>query len=166
MTTTEYRELAAAHWLLSAHPEPNQALQEWLSDGGLVLLPLGTLFSAVRIPGHLVHAAAGSEDPTVVDEFLAEALFEGPVICDPRGSRYYALVPAGTTVTWRDPRAECLGHGTYLGVPRLDAVHPNHRAWSPYWSVPMPSAAELCGPYAVAQLVAVGGHLTAEEETG
>ncbi len=165
MTTTEYRELAAAHWLLSAHPEPDQALQEWLSKGGLVLLPLGTLFSAVRIPGHLVHAAAGSEDPTVVDTFLAEALVAGPVICDPRGCRYYALVPAGTTGRWRDPRAECLGNGTYLGVPRLDAVDPKHQASSSYWSVPMFSAAELCGPAAVAQLVAVGSHLTAEEET-
>ena len=101
----------------------------------------------------------------MVDEFLAEALFEGPVIRDPRGCRYYALVPAGTAGRWRDPRAECLGHGTYLGVPRLDAVNPKHHAWSPYWSVPMFSAAELCGPYAVAQLVAVGGPLTAEEET-
>ena len=159
------QESAASHWLLSAHPEPSKARQEWFSEGGLVLLPLGTLFSAVRIPGPLVHAAAGSEDPTVVDAFLAEALFGGPVICDPRGCRYYALVPASTAVRWRDPRAECLGRGTYLGVPRLDAVDPNAHAWSSYWSVPMPSAAELCGPAAVAQLVAVGSHLTAEEET-
>ena len=163
MTTAAYHELAAAHWLLSAHPEPSKALQEWLSDDGLVLLPLGTLFSAVRIPAHLVHAAAGSEDPAVVDEFLTEDLFEKPVICDPRGSRYYALVLAGTARTWRDPRATCLGRGSYLVVPRPDSVHPTTHE-SPYWSVPMSSAAELCGHYAVAQLVAVGAHLTTEED--
>lgn len=172
MTTSESWELAASqrllsasHWLLSAHPQPRHAIQEWLEEGGLVLLPLGTLFSAVRIPEHLVHAAAGSEDPAVVNEFLAEALYGGSVICDPRGRRYYALVPANTAETWRDPRAECLGHGTYLGVPRPDAVDPNAHAWSPYWSVPMPSAADLCRPDTVAQLVATGSFLTAEEET-
>lgn len=164
MTTAEYHELAAAHWLLSAHPEPDKALQEWLPECGVVLLPLGALFSAVRIPARLVHAAAGSDNPAVVDEFLTNALYEGPVICDPRGSRYYALVLNGTARTWRDPRATCLGRGTYLVVPRPDAVHPTDHG-SPYWSVPMSSAAELCGDYAVGQLVAAGGHLTAEEET-
>jgi hypothetical protein len=155
--------LAAAHWLLSAHPAPGQARDEWSSESGLALLPLGTLFSAVRIPERLVHAAAGSEDPAVVDAFLAEALHGGPAICDPRGRRYYALVPASTAVKWRQPGAESLGRGTYLGVPRLDAVNRNAQAWSSYWSVPMPSAAELCTPAAVAQLVAVGNFRVTNE---
>lgn len=164
MHTTAERQLAAAHWLLSAHPAPDRARKEWAAEGGLALLPLGTLFSAVRIPARLVHAAAGREDPAAVDAFLAEALHGGPVICDPRGRRYYALVPASTAVRWRQPGAECLGRDTYLGVPRLDAVNLNAGAWSSYWSVPMPSAAELCTPAAVAQLVAFGNFRTAAEE--
>ena len=159
------RLLSASHWLLSAHPKPNQAREEWSKAGGLVLLPLGTVFSAVRIPERLVHAAAGSEDPTAVNAFLADALFEGPVICDPRASRFYALVPPSSDMEWPYPGAEHLGHGTYLGVPRLDAVDPNHHAWSSYWSVPMSSADRLCGEAAVAHLVAAGSLLTAETET-
>ncbi|MFC4471754.1 hypothetical protein ACFPH6_45955 [Streptomyces xiangluensis] len=157
------RELATAHWLLSAHPEPSRARAEWSQHGGMVLLPLGTLFSAVRIPERLVHAVADSEDPAAVDAFLAEALHGGPVICDPRGRRYYALVPASTAARWRQPEAECLGRETYLGVPRLDAVELSPQAWASYWSVPMPSPAELCSPEAVAQLVVLGSFRTAEE---
>lgn len=161
--TTAERQLAAAHWLLSAHPAPGQAREEWSSRGGMALLPLGTPFCAVRIPERLVHAAVGSKDPAVIDAVLAQALCGGPVICDPRGRRYYALVPASTAVKWRQPGAECLGRGTYLGVPRPDAVDRNAHAWASYWSVPMPSAAEVCTPDAVAQLVAVGNFRVATE---
>ncbi|GAB2968552.1 hypothetical protein GCM10023080_034350 [Streptomyces pseudoechinosporeus] len=161
--TSADRELATAHWLLASADSHDEARAQWHKHG-LTLLRCGTLFSAVRIPARLVHAAAGSEDPATVDAFLARALHGGPVICDPRGRHYYALVPASTAVRWRQPGAECLGRDTYLGVPRPDAVGLDHRAWSSYWSVPMPSAAELCTPAAVAQLVAVGNFRTADEE--
>jgi len=156
------RRLATEHWLLSTHPTPRQARKEWTQDG-IALLPLGTLFSAVRIPARLVHAAASSEDPSTVDAFLTEALHGGPVICDPRGRHYYALVPASTASRWRHPAAECLGRDTYLGVPRLDAAGLDSRTWASYWSVPMSSAAELCSPEAVSQIVVLGSFRAAEE---
>ncbi|MGW3417071.1 hypothetical protein [Streptomyces phaeochromogenes] len=162
------RQLAAAQWLLSAHPAPEQARMEWSGEGGVALLPLGTLYSAVRIPERMVHAAAGSSEPTAVNEYLAQALLGGPVICDPSGRRYYALVPASTATRWRHGDAVCLGRGTFLGVPRLDVVELDPRAWASYWAVPMPSAAMLCWPDAVAQLVITAAFLTAsaEEEPG
>jgi hypothetical protein len=167
------RRLAAEHWLLATHPSPHQARREW-THNGVALLPLGTLFSAVRLPACLVLAVAGERElPSPdVDDFLDEALDGGPVICDPHGRRYYALVPAGMPVTWHqaadDWRAaldvDCLGRGTYLGVPRVDAVDLNPRAWSSYWSVPMSSAAMLCAPLTVARLIAAGRHQLAEEQ--
>lgn len=157
------RELATAHWLLAAADNRDQAHMEWAKQG-IALLRCGTLFSAVRIPARLVHAIADSTDHAAVDAFLADALHGAPVICDPRGRHYYALVPASTAVKWRHPAAECLGRDTYLGVPRLDAVGLDSRAWASYWSVPMSSAAELCSPEAVAQLVVLGSFRTAEEE--
>ncbi|MGI5193050.1 hypothetical protein ACQEVY_05310 [Streptomyces sp. CA-288835] len=163
VTTRAERELVTAHWLLAAADSHDEARAQWHRHG-LALLRCGTLFSAVRIPARLVHAAAGSEDPATVDAFLAEALHGGPVICARRGRHFYALVPASTAARWRQPGAECLGRDTYLGVPRPDAVGLDHQAWASYWSVAMPSAAELCTPTAVAQLVAVGNLRTATED--
>ncbi|MFG2029986.1 hypothetical protein [Streptomyces sp. NPDC048825] len=135
---------------------------EWSSVGGLALLPMGTLFSAVRIPERLVHAVAGSQD---------RAGRRVPRRRPPRRpgdlrsarAPHYALVLASTATRWRHAAAECLGRDTYLGVPRLDAVELSLQAWASYWSVPMPSAAELCSPEAVAQLVVLGSFRTAEE---
>ncbi|MGW5123333.1 hypothetical protein ACWEQ7_04560 [Streptomyces sp. NPDC004069] len=159
---TADRLLAAEHWLLSAHPRPREARAEWAKCGD-VLLPLGTLFSAVRIPGALVQAVASTTEADEVDAFLEDAL-NGPVICNPRGLRYYALVPASMPATWRDAAddwraqdVECLGRGCYLGVPPLNATRPRCEADS-YWSVPMPSAAILCQPLTVARLIAAGAH--------
>jgi hypothetical protein len=157
------RNLATAHWLLAAADDRDQARVEW-AEQGIALLRCGTLFSAVRIPARLVHAAAGSDDHAAVDAYLTEALLEGPVICDPRGRHYYALVPASTASRWRHPAAECLGRDTYLGVPPPDAAGHDHQAWASYWSVPMSSAAELCSPEAVAQLVVLARFRTAEED--
>ncbi|MEU6556266.1 hypothetical protein ABZ915_39355 [Streptomyces sp. NPDC046915] len=66
------RRLAAEHWLLAAHPAPEQAPLEW-QEHKVALLPLGTLFSAVRIPGTLIAALAGSEEPEEVEAFLSDA---------------------------------------------------------------------------------------------
>ena len=53
------RRLAATHWLLSTLPAAgrDRARAEW-EDTGVAFLPLGTLFSAVRIPGRLLRARA------------------------------------------------------------------------------------------------------------
>ncbi|MFJ5732320.1 hypothetical protein [Streptomyces paradoxus] len=97
-----------------------------------------------------------------MDDFLDEALGGGPVICDPRFSRYYALVPVGLPTTlrqmaeaWRALEVDCLGHGSYLGVRRLDAVNGEH-GFASYRAVPMHSAPALCNPLTVARLIAAG----------
>ncbi|MDT3724886.1 hypothetical protein ROS62_08280 [Streptomyces sp. DSM 41972] len=161
-----HRRLASEHWLLSTLPEYDRARarQEW-TDHRIALLPMGTLVSAVRLPARLVLAVAGCRGVCgEVDRFLAEALEGGPVICDPNGRRFYALVPASMPATWRaaaeewqSAEVECLGRNSYLGVPRLDVTEPDVRVGS-YWSVPMSSAASLCGPLAVARLIAAGWH--------
>ncbi|AJP02444.1 hypothetical protein TU94_14115 [Streptomyces cyaneogriseus subsp. noncyanogenus] len=163
------RRLAAEHWLLSAHPQPGYARVQWQTDD-VVLLPLGTLFSAVRIPGRLVQAVAASTKPEEIDAILNEVLDRGPVICDLRGPRYYALVPASVPRTWhqaandwRVADVDCLGRGAYLGVPRLDAAQPTSGTTT-YWSVPMPVAGVLCSPLKVARLIAAGAHRLFEEE--
>ncbi|MEN3585198.1 hypothetical protein AAH978_13710 [Streptomyces sp. ZYX-F-203] len=166
--STADRRLATEHWLLSAHPSPGRAQQEW-QQTGMVVLPLGGLFSAVRIPGRLVQAVATSTCPDDIDATLEEVLGGGPVICDLRGPRYYVLVPASVPINWKQAAdnwrladVTCLGRGTHLGVPRLDVVRPEPGATS-YWSVPMPSAAELTSTLAVARLIVAGVHRLAEE---
>jgi len=160
--TSANRRLAIEHWLLSATTSITQARMEW-EQHGIAMLRLGSLFSAVRLPGRLVHAAAASNRPKDIDEFLENALDGGPVICDPHGPRYYALVPASMPRTWHDAAddwrpldVELLGHGCFLGVPRVDADTHNPRTWASYWSVAMPSLGVLCPPLAVARLIAIG----------
>ncbi|WP_329338619.1 hypothetical protein OG866_27195 [Streptomyces sp. NBC_00663] len=164
VVATSDRQQATEQWLLSTHPTPDVPRQEW-TDHGVALLPLGTLFSAVRIPAHLVLALTGGEEmPSPrLDVFLDEALGGGPVICDPQGRRFYALVPASMPAKWHRALqvlsamgVDLLGRNSYLGVPKVDAVELNPVAWKSYWSVPMPSMAMLCEPYAVVQLIAAG----------
>lgn len=141
---------------------------EW-TELGVALLPLGTLMSAVRLPQDLVRAVADRYEHEGVDAFLDEALNGGPVICDPQGCRYYALVLAGMPIKWHMAAVEwralgvaCLGRGTYLGVPKPQAVSLNAGVWRSYWSVPMPSAGELCRPLDVARIIAAGKRLTCD----
>ncbi|MGI3198458.1 hypothetical protein ACRJ4B_15875 [Streptomyces sp. GTA36] len=163
------RRLAMEHWLLSTRPDPRQARLEW-AEHGAALLPLGTLFSAVRIPAALVQALVGSTERETLDAFLGEAL-DGPVIADPRFETYHALVPASVPVTWRGAAddwrtqdVEVLGRGTYLGVPRLASNRFRSYEAGLYWAVPMSSPAMLCAPLTVARLIAAGAHRLAELE--
>jgi hypothetical protein len=159
------RRLATEHWLLSTLPDDwrGPARRDWKRQR-VTLLPLGTLFSAVRIPGSLILALTGTLTPRDIDSVLADVLHGGPVICDPRRAWYYALVPASVprTVsakkldTWRDINVEVLGRDAYLGVPPLDAVALNPQAPASYWSVPMESAASLCAPLTVGRLIGAG----------
>ncbi|AMW11597.1 hypothetical protein A4E84_20125 [Streptomyces qaidamensis] len=163
------RRLATEHWLLSTLPAHGRARArlEW-EQHDVAMLPLGTLFSAVRIPGRLVVALTASTEAAQLDAFLGEALDGGPVICDPHHERYYAVVPASMPTTWhvavdewRTSDVDCLGRGSYLGVPRPDVAGAPRR--TTYWSVPMDSAAALCRPLAVARLIAAGRHCLAAE---
>lgn len=163
--TSADRRLATEHWLLSTLDEVHRdrARVEW-QEHQVALMPLGTLFSAVRLPGDVVLAAAGLRwEPPQVDAFLDEVLDGGPVICDPPGHRYYALVPASmpekyqqAADDWRPLGIDCLGRGAFLGVPKVDVVEFDQRSCVSYWSVPMASAATLCHPLHVARLIAAG----------
>jgi hypothetical protein len=164
------RRTTVEQWLLSAHPSPRHARAEWIRHG-VVVLPLGALFSAVRIPGRLVQGLAASTDPADVDTFLADAFDGGPVICDVQGPRYYALVPASAPRTWhaaaddwRRDDVECLGRNAYLGVPHPSATQFQARGVASYWSVSMAAVGDLCAPLAVARLIAAGGHVLADRE--
>lgn len=166
------RRLAAEHWLLSTLPAAGRerARIEW-REQGLAMLPLGTLFSAIRLPARLVAAITGPLTLAETDAFLADALDGGPVICDPHGPRYYALVPSSVPRTWRDAAdewrdadADVLGRDTLLGVPPLDATELNPAARASYWSVPMESMGMLCAPLKVARLIAAAQATLAEAE--
>lgn len=166
------RRLAAEHWLLATLPEARRARArlEWREEG-VAMLPLGTLFSAVRLPARLVMAITGPLAPYEIDAFLADALDGGPVICDPHGPRYYALVPASVPRTWRDAAhewrdadADVLGRDTLLGVPRLDVTELNPLSRASYWSAPMESMGMLCAPLKVARLIAAAQAAMAEAE--
>lgn len=176
--TNTDRQLAVEHWLLAAHPKPEQARREWGEDG-VVLLPLGTLFSAVRIPRQLVVSASRLEETddnahmfdVMINQFLFEALSEGPVICDQHRQRYYVLVPGSTPVRWRRAAAawralgvDCLGRDTHLGVPHLTANREYPEPWASFWAVPMQSPGALCNPIDVARLVAAGKRRMAEAD--
>ncbi|MFF2213680.1 hypothetical protein [Streptomyces antibioticus] len=168
------RRLAVENWLLSTLPDQRGrevARKQW-RELGAAMLPLGGLFSAVRIPARLVHAVAGTVVPADVDEFLEHALDGGPVICVLHGGRrYYALVPGSMPRTWHDAAEEwravevdCLGRDALLGVPPVTRVDHDPVTWASYWSVPMAAAGELCAPLSVARLVAAGVHRLGEEE--
>ncbi|WAZ26803.1 hypothetical protein STRCI_008448 [Streptomyces cinnabarinus] len=135
----------------------------WDGEARLALIPLGRLFDAVRISVAVAHHAFASNDVPVVARRLARHVRDGPVIHDPAGSRYYALVPPGTTEDWRAPAAECLGEGTYLGVPRPDLTELDQGTGCSYWAVPMSRPGKLCRVSDVLTVAMVGGALADEE---
>lgn len=161
--TAAERRMAVTHWLLSTldATRRDRARMEW-QEQGVALLPLGGLFSAVRIPEQLVHAVARIDHPQTVNGFLAAALDDSPVIHDPSGHRYYVLVPASMPTRWTKAASvwsdqlgvDCLGSGTLLGVPPTDVLWLNVLTNQSYWAVPMSSAGVLCDPQTVARMIA------------
>ncbi len=145
------RQLAAAKWLLSAADDAAAAQREW-DTHGVALLRCGRAFTAVRITGSLVHAAAGTSAPDDVAAFLTDAL-DGPVYADPRSSLYYALISAAAPWHLRDPAVERFGRDTYLGVPATDRTGPGPGS---YWVVPVKRPRRLCPTLRVERLVAAG----------
>ncbi|KQW11388.1 hypothetical protein [Streptomyces sp. Root369] len=143
-------ELPVAQWLLSAATDVRQAEWEWAQDG-LTFLRCGPSFTAIRLPGDLVRAAVGSHDPADVDPYLSEVLNGGPVIGAHGLKCYYALVPPGAGLHWRNRDAVCLAWGTWLGVPPVSRTTCN--AVEGYWAVPMSEPGELCDVAAVNALV-------------
>ncbi|WAZ20141.1 hypothetical protein STRCI_001240 [Streptomyces cinnabarinus] len=159
------RSQAVEAWLAAAHPLPSAVHGEWDSDARLALLPLGKLFDAVRIPEHLIHAIAEASSPAIVSNWLGWIFNGRPVIHDPQGRRYYALVPPGTAKDWRAPAASCLGDGTYLGVPRTDLTVLEEAASVSYWAVPLTRPGWLCRTSDVQTFVMAAGCLTDEDDS-
>ena len=86
------RQLAVGHWLLAAAPDIKEARKEWAVDG-IALLRCGGIFSAIRVPAEVVHAAAGTEELHQVNAYLSAALMGGPVFVD--------VASSGTTSSYR-----------------------------------------------------------------
>ncbi|MFF4361021.1 hypothetical protein [Streptomyces sp. NPDC001604] len=141
------------HWLATAHPTPQRAYAEW-TDQGVALIPLGRRFNAIRIPGPLIHAATGSDQPDHLAQTMQDRL-DGPVIHDhlTTGATYYALVPYGPGIPWLGANdTPLLGHGVYLGVPALERTAPP----GTYWITPPRHRNDLCAHDAVFDLVLEG----------
>lgn len=160
MTTTPRagREAVAA-WLADSLNQPESAREQW-ADCRLAVLALGKQFSAVRISSELVYAVAASHRDLTTASMVLHSL-DGPVIHDPRGRRFYALVPPSSPGPDLGPHATYLGLGHYIGVPRVGDSEPDERLAS-YWAVPMTSPGALCYPVRVADLAATGGAVLAE----
>jgi hypothetical protein len=144
---------AVADWLSAAASDRQRAHEEW-REQGIALLQCGLLFSAVRIPADLVWSAAGSTGAETAARFLAGTL-RGGVFAHPAGRRYYALVGTDAGRHWREPDAEVLGAGTYLGVPAVDRTSAATDL-AAFWVVPMTRPGALCAARDVAELVAAG----------
>ncbi|MEU8772857.1 hypothetical protein [Streptomyces sp. NPDC048606] len=153
-----------ADWYARCLDDPAVAHAEW-RERGVAVLPLGARFEAVRIPDALARAATLSDRDDVVGLVLAVAL-EGPVIHDARGRNHYALVEPGTARGWgARAGAECLGHGTYLGVP--DPLRARGEERRPlYWAAPPVPGDWFCRTAAVRLLVRVGEARLGEARPG
>lgn len=170
MHTRHERQLAVSHWLLAAAQDVKEARKEW-AVAGIALLRCGGIFSAIRVPAEVVHAAVGTDELHQVNANLSAALMSGPVFVDVASRRYCVLVPASAALqdVWKSrlvPEAECLGSRCFLGVPAPDATAPSDAR--SYWCVPMDSPGVLCVPQAVTQLVMTGRYqrAAAEREAG
>lgn len=153
VTTRAERALAVEHWLLQAAPDVPTARREWEATG-MALLRCGGLFTAVRIPGAIVRAAAGTDEPPRVDVFLTEVLHGGPVFTVAGLDRYYALVGAAALCDWDASGTERLPRGIRLGVPAVSLTE--YVPGVGYWAVPMDSPAELCMAADLADMIAHG----------
>ncbi|MER5904339.1 hypothetical protein ABT150_30270 [Streptomyces mirabilis] len=143
LVTARERCAAVSSWLLTATEDRTLGRKQW-AEGGIALLSCGGVFSAIRIPGLMVWAVAGTDELTEVDVFLSQALDGGPVFMDLHSNLYYLLVPGSFSWRWNDrdfPGVECLGQDHFLGVPDIRLTVPRGRS---YWCVPMNSPGELC----------------------
>ncbi|MFE9845755.1 hypothetical protein [Streptomyces goshikiensis] len=143
-----------ADWLADSHPDPRQVWADWVAHG-VSIIPIGTLFSAVRIPEAIVHAAVETTSSHRIGHILADRL-DGPVIHDGRGRNFYPLLRVEARLDWGTtaPDVEHLAPGTHLGVPALtlDRYTP---ATPIYWAVAGYSPRH-CDTAATALLVRVG----------
>ena len=142
-TATDSDRAAIAAWLASSLNRPANARQEW-ADSGIAVLALGRRFAAVRLAEELVYTVTVGTDPTTVAGMLRDVL-RGPVIHDPRGQRFYALVPPSPSNGNLGTYATYLGLGHFVGAPRVEQTEPSQFLTS-YWAVPMLRPGDLCDP--------------------
>ncbi|MCX4691052.1 hypothetical protein [Streptomyces sp. NBC_01408] len=151
-------------WLAGGHDRPEQVRKEW-RERGIVLLPIGRAFDAVRLPERVVFAALGTEGRSFAHtDFGLEESLGGPVIHDGHGRTYYAIVPPGTVREWRHCGlgVECLGHGTHFGVPAVDVLE--YDATQPIYWATLGGPSKFCEPASVSLLVRVGAARLADAE--
>ncbi|WP_147267381.1 hypothetical protein [Streptomyces sp. SDr-06] len=148
-TDTAQREAVTA-WLAESLNRPGNARQEW-EESHVAVLALGRRFSAVRLTEELVHAVAAAEGASAITVLRT---LNGPVIHDPYGHRFYALVPSSPGSDL-GPYAQHLGLGHYVGVPRVGDHEPDGTHAS-YWAVPMRAPGHLCDPGRVVALIEAG----------
>ncbi|MBV6699396.1 hypothetical protein [Kitasatospora aureofaciens] len=105
--------LPAPLWLVSACEDDRDAtLAAWPSrPGGLLLLPCGVCWDAVRLPAQLGLA--------VLDALLHDAVETGPVLHDCDTQVVYVLITPGGGIDWneRHPQVRLLSTGCYLATP-------------------------------------------------
>ncbi|MER7673111.1 hypothetical protein ABTY61_32280 [Kitasatospora sp. NPDC096128] len=109
--------LSPALWLVSVFEDPEERhrqLVRWGDEpGGLLLLPCGRLFDALRMPEEL--------GLSVVEVLLegTDVAGLGPVLHDQRSGLVYALIAPRCDVDWvvRHPDLRLLSTGSHLAVP-------------------------------------------------
>ncbi|MFG2722727.1 hypothetical protein ACGFW5_31175 [Streptomyces sp. NPDC048416] len=148
---TESEREAISDWLASSLNRPSDAYTHW-ADRRLAVLALGRRFCAFRLADELVHAgdATGFSTASTILRTLG-----GPVIHDPGGRRFYALVPPAPPGPDLGPHAAYLGLGHFVGVPRV-GENEQTETWSSYWAVPMSWPGALCDPARVLGLIRAG----------
>lgn len=162
-TTQEQAITFATTWLANAADDRQTALSQWQTQG-LTPLACGRVFSAVRIPAHLVWAAVGTQNLKDADTHISWWFYTCAVFMGLHRLHYYALV--GPTVPWRWsnqelPGVEYLGRGNYLSVPAPWLTEPKGRA---YWCR-LESPGELCYTDEVVDLIRNGLAARSEAET-
>lgn len=157
----EERAAAVGTWLLMAAQDVSLARAEWINDGG-ALLQCGTQFAAVCLPGWIVHAAAGTNDPVKVSGFFAEALEGGGIFYEARQRRYYALTPASAEKDWQVQSTVIFGRHASLVVPSPALAVPGEGLM--YWSLPMNGPGDLCMAGDLAMVADIGRARAAERE--
>ncbi|MFI8351354.1 hypothetical protein [Streptomyces sp. NPDC085596] len=144
-------------WLAGAHPQPERVLRHW-ELGCDHLVPLGGRFAAVRIPGHIMHTAAGDSTPEAVAT-VARDILRGPLIAGlyAEQSTYWALVPCRAHVYWPSSLVTTpyLGAGSHLNMPPPSCTRPptEDELPTPYWVTAPRYRYDLCSREQVGNVI-------------
>ncbi|MER5889247.1 hypothetical protein ABT160_35935 [Streptomyces sp. NPDC001941] len=140
-------------WLASALPHPEEARAAWRHGLRPPMIPMGTLFDAIRMPEQLVYAATGHDAAAPYSIATALSRFGlGPVIRT-YDHWYYALVPPQTAAHWTSPHAVCRSSGAWMPVPAVNRTTPDHAV---HWTIPPARARHLGRPGVVVALLERG----------